>query len=534
MNGLDLEALVVDFGLRRFRNYLIGAPDTITVITDHKPLCPIFNGNRSGSFRTERIKLRHQEIRFSVQFQPGRDNQADTLSRNAKDISKLPLHEQNEAEDLNNLLYVLHSTPLMDRISIASIANATSEDETLNQLRTIILKGQTWIPNTAAQSLQRYRSILPEITVTANGILCKGDRLILPSSLQSLAMKLCHQGSHPGQSAMQRRLRTHFFFHDMNKQVQEFVSKCHECQLFTDTKRTAPIQSHKVPQKCWEQVSVDLFGPMPSSKHIVVVQDMASRFPAAKLVSSTKANQVIPAISEIYDNYGNPENQLSDNGPPFNSKEMETFASNRQINLQKSPPGHPESNPVETFMKPLGKAMKIAHFNKASVKDVLTQLLENYRSTPHPATGISPASMLFRDGLRTSFPRKNVDPEAVTAARTHDETTKKAREIQINSSKYRRPLKIDIGDSVVLRDFQKSSKFKPIFSPEPCSVLEYSNHNTVTVERKSDGKVLTRHTDDVKKFFGSLETTMEEQNALEHSEAEILRAWHETFKVDSW
>ena len=207
---LDLEALAVDFGLRRFRNYLIGAPDTITVITDHKPLCPIFNGNRSGSFRTERIKLRHQEIRFSVQFQPGRDNQADTLSRNAKDISKLPLHEQNEAEDLNNLLYVLHSTPLMDRISIASIANATSEDETLNQLRTIILKGQTWIPNTAAQSLQRYRSILPEITVTANGILCKGDRLILPSSLQSLAIKLCHQGSHPGQSAMQRRLRTHF------------------------------------------------------------------------------------------------------------------------------------------------------------------------------------------------------------------------------------------------------------------------------------------------------------------------------------
>ena len=198
----------------------------------------------------------------------------------------------------------------------------------------------------------------------------------------------------------------------MNKLVQDFVSKCHECQLFTDTKRTAPIQSHKAPQKCWEQVSVDLFGPMPSSKHIVVVQDMASRFPAAKLVSSTKADQVIPAISEIYDNYGNPENQLSDNGPPFNSKEMETFASNRQINLQKSPPGHPESNPVETFMKPLGKAMKIAHFNKASVKDVLTQLLENYRSTPHPATRISPTSMFFSRRTANIIPVEKFRPRS--------------------------------------------------------------------------------------------------------------------------
>ena len=35
---LDLEALSVNFGLTRFRNYLVGSPSKITVITDHKPL----------------------------------------------------------------------------------------------------------------------------------------------------------------------------------------------------------------------------------------------------------------------------------------------------------------------------------------------------------------------------------------------------------------------------------------------------------------------------------------------------------------
>ena len=54
---IDLEAMGVDFGLRRFRNYLVGAPDAVTIITDHKPLLSIFNGKRSGSIRTEKIKV---------------------------------------------------------------------------------------------------------------------------------------------------------------------------------------------------------------------------------------------------------------------------------------------------------------------------------------------------------------------------------------------------------------------------------------------------------------------------------------------
>ena len=56
---LDLEAMGLDFGLRRYRIYLVAAPDTITVVTDHQPLCPIVNKNRSGSIRTENIKMCH-------------------------------------------------------------------------------------------------------------------------------------------------------------------------------------------------------------------------------------------------------------------------------------------------------------------------------------------------------------------------------------------------------------------------------------------------------------------------------------------
>ena len=64
---------------------------------------------------------------------------------------------------------------------------------------------------------------------------------------------------------------------------------------------------------------------MPSSNHIVVVQDLASQYPAAKIVSSTKASKVLPTHVDINDAYGNPETQLSDNGQPFNSAAMDQF-----------------------------------------------------------------------------------------------------------------------------------------------------------------------------------------------------------------
>ena len=59
---LDLEARAIDFGLRKFRYYIVGGPTT-HVITDHKPLVGMFSNTRVGSTRTTTIKLRHQDVK---------------------------------------------------------------------------------------------------------------------------------------------------------------------------------------------------------------------------------------------------------------------------------------------------------------------------------------------------------------------------------------------------------------------------------------------------------------------------------------
>ena len=198
---LDLEVTAVDFALRRLRNYIVGAPG-IEIITDHKPLCPILDTNRQGSTRTDRIKLRYQGINYQVIYQKSKLNQ----SRHGKPFEFLPEQEQKETEDLHNLRYTLHTTPIVHNIGIASIVKATKEHPVLTEL---IEKttGQNWIPKNSPNELKRFKPILDEITITANDILMKSDRIVSPMKLQTKAISLAHKGSRPGISQLERRLR---------------------------------------------------------------------------------------------------------------------------------------------------------------------------------------------------------------------------------------------------------------------------------------------------------------------------------------
>ena len=317
--------------------------------------------------------MRHQDVCFNVRYRRGIDNPSDYISRNGKPWKEIPMEQQKEADDLKNLVFMLHMTPIVDAIGIKEIAAETIKDNKLQKLSSIIynrIKPGEKIALLKTE-LSPFKKVLHELSVMANGLIFKGDRIVLPESLQSKTLTLAHLGAHPGQGGLERRLRSHFYFPGLDNLVRQFVEKCHECQMFSRKYTKEPIIPNKVPNKNWEEISIDLFGPMPSKNHVVVLQDLATRFPCGKIVSSTSAKEVIPAIAEIYNAYGNPNVQKSDNGPPFNSFEMEKFAKKRDIELIHTPPGHPAPNNVETFMKPLAKATKAGAENKYSEKTVL-------------------------------------------------------------------------------------------------------------------------------------------------------------------
>ena len=64
--------------------------------------------------------------------------------------------------------------------------------------------------------------------------------------------------------------------------------------------------------------------------------------------------------------------------------------------------------------------MKIGNANHKIENETLNSFLVNYRDTPHIATGIFPAAMLFRDGYKSKLPRSKATAEAVRSARNKD------------------------------------------------------------------------------------------------------------------
>ena len=91
---LDLEAMSLDFGLRRFRNYLVGGPQTIYVVMHHKPLCSIFKeSERFNPHRSYQAPASRCYCRYEVVYQEGKLNQVDFTSRKAKPLQMMTNEE---------------------------------------------------------------------------------------------------------------------------------------------------------------------------------------------------------------------------------------------------------------------------------------------------------------------------------------------------------------------------------------------------------------------------------------------------------
>ena len=108
---LDLEALSLDFALRRYRKYTLGGPN-VTIFTVHKPLVNIFNNNRQGSIRTDRVKLRHQDVSFTVIWRAGKDNPSDFISRHATPLTSIPSTWRDECGELEKTIMVSSVCPI--------------------------------------------------------------------------------------------------------------------------------------------------------------------------------------------------------------------------------------------------------------------------------------------------------------------------------------------------------------------------------------------------------------------------------------
>ena len=78
----------------------------------------------------------------------------------------------------------------------------------------------------SSSDVKPYWSYKEEILI--NGILFKGERLIIPASMRKAVLKQLHQ-AHLGIEKTKLRARVTIFWPQINQQIEEMVKTCRTC-----------------------------------------------------------------------------------------------------------------------------------------------------------------------------------------------------------------------------------------------------------------------------------------------------------------
>eukprot|EP00112_Aurelia_sp_Birch-Aquarium-sp1_P015091 Seg3312.4 transcript_id=Seg3312.4/GoldUCD/mRNA.D3Y31 product="putative protein K02A2.6" protein_id=Seg3312.4/GoldUCD/D3Y31 len=231
--------------------------------------------------------------------------------------------------------------------------------------------------------LKVFKKVKEELTVTDDGFILKGTKLVIPSTLRNRVVNLAHEG-HQGIVKTKSLLREKVWFPGIDQMVENIVKNCIPCQATTAKEKLEPYKMSKLPRGPWDKVSVDFSGPYPNGEYLLVVIDEYSRFPEIEIVRSTAGKSVIPKLDQIFSSFGIPRVVKSDNGPPFSGYRFKYFKNELGFRHRKITPHWPRANgEVERFMRTLNKTVKAAHSeNKVWQRELFTlmsPLYSNYK-----------------------------------------------------------------------------------------------------------------------------------------------------------
>ena len=144
----------------------------------------------------------------------------------------------------------------------------------------------------------------------------------------------------------------------------------------------------------------------------LLVCDYFSKFPFIFQTKSTSFAYIKEQLEELFGLEGAPDEIMSDNGPPFSSREFNSFLSGLGIKHTTSSPNYPQSNGfIERQIQTVKRLMEKATSTGRSFQEVLTGL----RATPITEGMPSPAEILHGRSLTT---RKAISVD-LNAVRQH-------------------------------------------------------------------------------------------------------------------
>lgn len=225
---------------------------------------------------------------------------------------------------------------MLDAIKLGEVIKETNNDVQMVKLRECILNDGEF-----EDDLNEFKHVGSEITVANNGILLRGQQIILPKPMREKEVKKVHE-SHLGIVESIQLLRESVWFPQIDRLIEREIAKCFTCQINSDTSRFQPLQMSELPSQPWQELSIDFYTlPKGMGDYLLVFIDDYSRYPIIERIKSTGDEHVLPVLDQVFSLFGIPEVIQSNNGPPFNGENCAGFAEHYGFKHRKITPYWP-------------------------------------------------------------------------------------------------------------------------------------------------------------------------------------------------
>ena len=174
----------------------------------------------------------------------------------------------------------------------------------------------------------------------------RGHRLIIPISLRNRTLALAHRG-HLGIVKTKQNLRTKVWWPRLDKEAEQHVKECLTCQISDNPEPPPPLAVVPPPMAPWSCIHVDFYEPAPTGEHLLVLLDETTGFPEVEIMNKTTAFHTIRAFEKVFARHGLPDTIKSDNGSPFQSKDVKDYLTTQGIHHHRVTPYGPR--PMERW-----------------------------------------------------------------------------------------------------------------------------------------------------------------------------------------
>lgn len=409
---LEKEAMAIVYAVTKFHKYIYGR--SFKLITDNLPIQLIMGPRKNipklAAGRLQRWAIILSAYNYELIHQAAKKVAvADALSRfpvNVEEDSEIEseiamIFEENETSDIHGINEV--------QLNHHDIEREMSNDTVLSEIMECIKSGWPKYKNNDPE-LKPFFNRKIELSIE-KGCILWGTRVVIPEKYRQKVLSIIHE-QHIGIVRMKMLARGICWWPNIDADIDSFCRQCIQCQ--GNHKRETQITT-TWPQSTdiWQRVHLDFFHKF--GHEFLIVVDSYSKWIDIKLMQNTTACNVITELREIFSTFGTPIEIVSDNGPPFASREFVNFLKELNINILKSPPYHPHSNglaerAVQTAKNALCKQTQMTGMSKCTIRKKISEFLFKYRNTPCTVTGLTPAEIMLKKIPRTRLSSLNPIP----------------------------------------------------------------------------------------------------------------------------